>query len=98
MRRRHNGLTGVRKDNYPLPNDLQEFNYYYQDSGHVIMAVPECLLEKAEKKGDLDMYECPLPCKYVLEKGYRIYRAHVICDAVYDPYFGVDVPDSYYEW
>ena len=77
MRRSHEGLRGVTKDNYiGLPKELKEFNYYYNDgeTGHVIMAVPECLLKEAEQNGDLDMFECPFPVKYVLIKGYRMYK------------------------
>jgi hypothetical protein len=99
MRRSHKGLIGIIKDNYPgLPEWLKEFNYYYGDgTGHVIMAIPECLLEKAEKDGDLDMYECPFPVKYVLSKGYRIYKDHVICDGKYDSMFGLMIDDQWFE-
>lgn len=52
----------VRKDNYPeLPEELKEFNYFLSDgeTGHVIMAVPEHTLNKAEENVDeLDDYEC----------------------------------------
>ena len=90
----------VWKDDYPsLPEELKEFNYYYNDDeiGHVIMAVPECLLKKAEEVGDLDSFECPFPVKYVLEKGYRMYKDHVICDGTYDPVFGLDIEERYAE-
>ena len=99
MRRSHEGLRGIIKDNYPgLREDLKEFNYYYPDgTGHVIMAVPECLLEQAERNGDLDMYECPFPCKYVIEKGYRIYKNHVICDGKYDSFLGLKIDEKWFE-
>lgn len=100
MRRSHEGLTGISKDNYiGLPNELVEFNYYYNDgeTGHVIMAIPECLLEEAEINGDLDMFECPFPVRYVLEKGYRMYKNHVICEASYNKIFGLDVDDIWFE-
>lgn len=87
-----------KKDYYNgLPLDLQKFNYYISDSGHVIMAVPNQLLEEAEKKRNLDMYECPVPVKYVLEKGYKIYKNHVIVDVNYGR-FGIEVPDEYIEY
>lgn len=39
MRKSHEGIKGVVKDNYPgLPEELQPFSYYYTDNetGHVI--------------------------------------------------------------
>ena len=61
------------------------------------MAIPECLLAKAEQKGDLDMFECPFPVRYVLEKGYRMVDAHVVCDGYYDENFGLEISEEYYE-
>ena len=100
MRRSHEGLREITKDNYAgLPEELKEFNYYYNDgeTGHVIMAVPECLLEKAEQNGDFDMFECPFPVKYVLQNGYRIYKNHVICEGKYDEIFGLDIDSQWFE-
>ena len=100
MRRSHVGLRGITKDNYVgLPKELDEFNYYYNDgdTGHVIMAIPECLLEEAEEYGDLDMFECPFPVKYVLVKGYRIYKNHVVCDGRYDEDLGLTIDEKWYE-
>lgn len=100
MRKSHEGITGVRKDTYPsLPKELEEFSYYYNDgeTGHVIMAVPECLLGEAEADGDLDMFECPFPVKYVMEKGYRIYKGHIICKGKYDLEWGLEIEDEWYE-
>lgn len=99
MRKSHEGIKGVVKDNYPdLPEELQPFNYYYMDgeTGHVIMAVPECLLAEAQGK-DLDLYEVPVPVLYLLEKGYRVHEDHIICDAPYDPVFGLDVDSKWVE-
>ena len=61
------------------------------------MAIPECLLEEAEKNTDLDMFECPFPVKYVLENGYRIYKDHVICEGKYDMIFGLMIDKKWYE-
>lgn len=100
MRKSHEGINGVTKDNYVgLPKELNEFNYFYNDgeTGHVIMAIPECLLEEAEQNGDLDMFECPFPVRYVLEKGYRMYKEHVICEGDYDMDFGLEIEEKYYE-
>ena len=100
MRRSHEGLRGITKDNYVgLPEELKDFNYYYSDgeTGHVIMAIPECLLNEADENGDLDMFECPFPVKYVLEKGYRIYKNHIICEGKYDEIFGLDIDSQWFE-
>lgn len=100
MRRSVEGLREVSKDNYlGLPDELKAFNYYYNDweTGHSIMAIPECLLKEAEEDGDLDMYECPFPVKYVLENGYRIYKDHVICDGKYSMDFGLEIDEKWYE-
>lgn len=99
MRKSQEGLYGVRKDNYPnLSEELRKFNYYYPDAGHSIVAVPECLLERAEKSGDLEMYEVPFPVKYVLEKGYRLYKGIVVCDAPYNWNYGLEIPSGYDEF
>ena len=100
MRRSHEGLRGVIKDNYyNLPKELEEFNYYYNDgeTGHVIMAIPECLLKEAEQNGNLDMFECPFPVKYVLENGYKMYKDHVICNGKYDSVFGLEIDEKWFE-
>jgi len=100
MRRSHTGLSGVTKDAYAgLPKELTEFNYYYNDgeTGHVIMAIPECLLSEAEEDGDLDLYECPFPVQYVLAQGYRIYKNHVVCYGDYDMDCGLLIDDKWYE-
>ena len=100
MRRSHEGLRGITKDNYVgLPEELKDFNYYYSDgeTGHVIMAIPECLLNEADENGDLDMFECPFPVKYVSQKGYRIYKNHIICEGKYDEIFGLDIDSQWFE-
>ena len=100
MRRSHIGISGVVKDNYNgIPEELKEFNYYYNDgeTGHVIMAIPECVLKEAEADGDLDLFECPFPVKYVLEKGYRMYKDHVICDGKYDSFLGLRIEAKWFE-
>ena len=100
MRRSHEGLRGVKKDNYPgLPKELEEYNYYYDDggTGHVIMAIPECLLQEAEDNGDLELFECPFPVKYVVENGYRMYKGYVICEGKYHEIFGLTIDRSWYE-
>jgi hypothetical protein len=62
------------------------------------MAIPECKLNEAIEDGDLDMFECPFPVKYVLQKGYRIYEKHVICEAEYHPAFGLIIDEEWDEF
>lgn len=100
MRRSHEGLSAnfIKKNDYSgLPKELKEFNYYYLDGGHVVMAIPKCLLDEAQKNRDLDMFECPIPCKYVLERGYEIVNEYVVVDVPYDSTFGVEIDDRYFE-
>lgn len=99
IRRSVADLHGVKKDNYEgLPEELKEFNYYFADCGHSILAIPECKLDEAIKDGDLDMFECPFPVKYVLEKGYRMYKNHVVCEAEYHPAFGLVIDEEWDEF
>ena len=97
LRPSQKGLSGIRKDNYPLPEELRRFNYFYPDSGHVVMAIPESLLPLAIKSGNLDDYECPIPCRYILAKGYRFHDGYVVCDAPYSMDFGVDIDEYWYD-
>ncbi len=84
---------------YPgLPDELREFNYYIADSGHCIMAIPETLLPEAEANGDLIMFECPIPVKYVLDKGYRKYGNHIVVNVGYSNVLGCDIDEKYYEF
>lgn len=98
LRPSHRGLTGIKKDDYPLPEELRESNYFYNDSGHVVMAIPESLLPRAIESGNFDGYECPIPCRYILAKGYRFHNGYVVCDAPYSSEFGVDIDESWYTW
>lgn len=89
----------VRKDNYPgLPEALEEYNYWIADAGRCIMAIPTALMEEAHANGDLDMFEVPMPVKYVLAKGWTIAYGHVIVEAEYDNTLGLIVPEGYEEW
>lgn len=88
------------KDNYKgLPEELIPFNYYYEDgeTGHVIMAIPDVLLKEIKSVQDMSNYECPVPIKYVLYKGYRLLHNHVIVDVPYGE-FGLEIDESYYEY
>lgn len=97
LRPSHDGISGIRKDNYPLPEELRKFNYYYDGEGHMVMAIPESLLPRAIKSGDFDGYECPIPCRYVLAKGYRFHEGYVVCNVPYSMELGVDIDESWYD-
>lgn len=98
LRPSQRGLSGIKKDDYPLPEELSEFNFFYSDgTGHVVMAIPESLLPQAIKSGNFDDFECPIPCRYILAKGYRFLNGHVICDAPYSEEFGVDVDEFWFD-
>ena len=98
LRPSHRGITGVKKDNYPLPEELRKFNYIYNDgTGHVVMAVPESLLPQAIESGNFDDFECPIPCRYILAKGYRILDGYVICNVPYNNMLGVNIDKSWYD-
>ena len=86
------------KKYHGLPDELREFNYYISDSGHCIMAIPETLLSEAEANGDLIMFECPIPVKCVLDKGYRKYRNHIVVNVGYSNALGCDLDEKYYEF
>lgn len=83
----------------PLPVALIPLHYYIADGGHCLMAVPRPLLEQALEKG-CDMYEVPLPVRYVLEKGWdEIAGTDSICvDVPYHDMMGALVPDGYEEY
>lgn len=90
----------VRKvDDYPgLPAELKELCYWLPDSGYNIMAIPESVLK--EHFGDMDLWrhECPMPVKYVLEKGYKWFEGYLVVDAPYSHDFGLIVDDKYTEF
>lgn len=89
----------VRKDNYQgLPDELKEFNYWIADSGHSIMAIPECLFSRAIESGNFDDYEVSFPVKYVLEVGYRMYKGYVLVDGTYSSKVGLIIDESYTEY
>lgn len=90
----------IERPNYTkakLPDELMEYCYYLLDSGYVIMAIPKSLFDDNVRHNDLDDFECPVPMKYVLQKGYTFYNNHVIVDAPYFK-FGLEVDEEYYEY
>ena len=98
LRPSQKGLSGIRKDNYPLPEELRRFNYFYPDSGHVVMAIPKSLLPQAIKSGNFDDFECPIPCRYILTMGYCFHSGYVVCDVPYSKEDGLVLNDCWYTW
>lgn len=90
----------VRQIPYPsqLPDEIKHLHCYIADSGHCILAVPESLL--AEAKEDPELYEVPLPVKYVISKGWRTLPGTdcITVDVSYDEFLGAVVPDGFEEW
>lgn len=87
--------------NYPdsLPKELRShYMYLPQDGGHVITAIPACLLPQAVESGKYDCYTVPVPVKYVLEKGFRVLHDYIIIDAPYDNDLGVQIDERYEEY
>jgi hypothetical protein len=80
-----------------LPKDLEKHHIYYADSGHSIVCVLESHLEEAQKT-DMEMYEVPVPVKYVIHNGYRFVNGHVVVDAPYDEFLGLVVDEKYRDY
>lgn len=82
----------------PLPAEIAHLHCYVMDSGHCILAIPECLL--AEAKDEPELYEVPLPVKYVIEMGWRALPGTdcITVDVPYDEFFGAKVPEGFEEW
>ena len=85
---------------YPtdLPEELKPYYVYTSDGSRSVVAIPTSLLEEAEESGDLDMYEVPVPYRYLLSKDYAFYNDHVIADVKYDRFIGLVTPPEYYEY
>lgn len=90
----------VRKiDDYPgLPEELKEYCYWIADSGYCIMAIPEALLKEHFGSFDLWECECPVPVKYVLEKGYVKFEEYIVVQIEYSNAIGLVVPEGYDEY
>lgn len=89
----------VREKPYPaqIPEELAHLHCYVLDSGHCILAVPKPLMDEAA--ADPQMYEVPLPVRFVLDKGWTaIPGTDCICvDVPYDRQLGACVPPEYPE-
>lgn len=54
-------------------------------------------MKKAEEAGVFGDYAVPLPVRYVLEKGYGVAHGYPVVDVPYDPVFGAQVDEQYYD-
>lgn len=80
--------------------DLKGYTYYFEDgTGFIVMAIPSTLFDYAKENNikNLIDYECAIPCKYVLEKGYKRVDEHIIVNVPYNSDYGIDVDELYYE-
>jgi len=91
----------VRDIPYPgkIPEELKHLHCYIADGGHSILVVPKPFLSRAIEEG-CDMFETPLPVKYVLTSGWeRIPGTDSVCvDVEYSDELGALVPDGYEEF
>lgn len=81
-----------------LPMELKLYYYYTTEDGNVIMCVPEALLSLADKSGDYSGYMVPIPVRYALDRGYRVYNNIIVVNAPYDATKGIMIDDSYYDY
>ena len=84
---------------HPLPIALIPLHAYVTDTGHSIMAVPECFAKDALRDG-CELYEIPLPVRYVLEQGWKPIPGtdSISVSVPYDENMGAMVPDGYEEF
>ena len=90
----------IRKvDNYPgLPEELKEYCYWLADAGYSIMAIPEVFIKEHFGSMELWQYECPVPVRYVLEKGYKFFEEYVVVDVSYNDEWGLEVDEAYVDY
>jgi len=87
----------VPNKSYPnMPIELQPFHYYFKDSGHVIMCVPNQF--KNQANGNFDDYEVGVPVKYVLSHTYKIENGYIFIDVLYNKDLGIVVDEKYDEF
>lgn len=79
-----------------------EFHYYLTDAGHSVMCILNCHLKEAQESNSFDLYELPVPVKYVLSHDYHFINTptgkYILLDAEYDPDLGLIVDEKYYEY
>ena len=90
----------IRKvDDYPgLPEELKELCYWVADTGYAIMAIPSDVIGEAWSAMDPEMYEIPMPVKYVLDKGWKHFEGSIVVECKYSHEIGAIIPKGYEEW
>lgn len=83
----------------PLPAEIAHLHAYVIDGGHCILAVPTVFDKLAAERG-AELYEVPLPVKYVLAKGWKPFEGtdSILVDVPYDEDLGAMVPAGYDEF
>lgn len=85
-----------------LPKELCEYHYYLSDAGHSIMCILNCHLKEAINSRSLDLYEIPVPVKYVLTHDYYFLDTptgkYILIEGEYDPNLGLTIDEKYYEY
>lgn len=81
----------------PIPDEIAHLHCYLLDAGHCILAVPKPLLDEAS--ADPQLYEVPLPVRYVLAKGWTKIPGtdSISVDVRYDRDLGARVPPEFPE-
>lgn len=79
-----------------VPKEIRFAYTYNSETGHSILAIPSCLAERS--KGMETDYLVPMPVRYVLKKGYVLRGGYLYVDVKYDPVFGADIPEEYFDY
>lgn len=79
-----------------VPKEIRFAYTYNSETGHSILAIPSCFAEKSKGR-EMD-YLVPMPMRYVLEKGYVLRDGYLYVDVKYDPVFGADIPEEYFDY
>ena len=88
--------SGTDKFIARIPKEIRFAYTYNSETGHSILAIPSCLAN--ESKGRETDYLIPMPLRYVLEKGYVLRDGYLYVDVKYDPVFGADIPEEYFDY
>lgn len=80
-----------------LPEELRPFYAYVLSTGHSLMCIIK-VHEEMALASKIEDYEIPVPVKYVLEHPYTLKNEYIVIEATYNPNYGLDVNEEYYEY